>query len=229
MRRLIGQGLRVLLSLVLATSVSLTTTPVAQASCNPGRSANSTYYWMGTNKSLTGITGVQSTIRTYDPYMSNSGGFSYAWVMLVGNTTHQYMQIGPYESAAGRSTTVQINNDWANPIQWDFAATSVGSYHTYQVLLGSPGSLAAKIDTDIKISYSLGITPKHGQIFAEIVNRANQMMGDSSTKEYFNVNQVRNASRNWVNISTSNPISPPTSYFGSSGNGYSFYVWDKCQ
>lgn len=229
MRLLMDRGTRLLLSAVLAIGVGFSSPSAVQASCNPHRGTTSDIIWMGTNRGLTGITGVQSSIRTYDPYISGSGGISYAWSMLAGTGQHQYMQIGPFKSAAGRSMTVQINNDWANPIQWDFAAPTVGSVHTYLVLAapGNPTSKAAQYDTQIKISYNLPFTAKVGEVYAEIVNQANQLMGDATTKEYFNVNQVRNSAGTWSQITSA--ISPPTTHYGSSGTGYSFYVWDKCQ
>ncbi len=226
MNRLLGNVARVVLAVVLAAStVAIAPTPTL-AACNPGRANNGTYYFMGTSKTLSGITGVSSNIRTYSPYVS-SNGFSYSWVMLPGPGNKQWAQIGPYKSATQLVTAVQVNNNFSSPIQWNFAATAVGSVHTYQVLRGAPGSYAMLIDGVIKVSYQLGYAAPGAQIYAEINTLATQLMGDSSTKESFASNRVRNSSGTWSTLSTS--ISPSTSHFGSSGSsGTTFYVWDKC-
>lgn len=213
----------------MAASIAMATASPAAASCNPHRADDGVPYLVGTSQTLAGITGVMSTIRTYSPYVS-ANGFSYAWVMLPGPNPGQWIQIGPYAAATRMATTVQVNNNFAGgPVQWDFAATSVGSYHTYDVLRapGDPYSYAAMMDGQIFISYRLTYVAPGAQVFAEINTLATQLMGDSTTKEYFNVNQVRNsAGTAWSPIT--NTISPSTTHFGTSGSGYSFYTWDKC-
>lgn len=223
-----GGVARVVVAVALAvSSIAIAPTPTL-AACNPGRPNNGTYYFMGTSKTLTGITGVSSNIRTYSPYVS-SNGFSYSWVMLPGPGNNQWAQIGPYKSATQLVTAVQVNNNFSSPIQWNFAATTVGSVHTYQVLQapGAPGNYAMLQDGVVKISYNLGYVAPGAQIYAEINTLATQLMGDSTTKESFAVNKVRNSSSSWSTLSTS--ISASTTNFGSSGSsGSTFYVWDKC-
>ena len=220
---------RMALAISLAASAGLVTASPVAASCNPQRVDNGLYYSAGTQQTLSGITGVMSTIRTYRPYVS-ANGFSYAWVMLPGPGNLQWIQIGPYASATRMTTTVQVDNAFPNgPVQWDFAATAVGSSHTYDVLRapGDPHSYAAMMDGQILISYSLAYTAPGAQIYAEINTFATQLMGDSSTKEYFNVNQLRNSAGSWIHVTSG--VGATNTHFAYSGTGYSFYTWDMCK
>ena len=147
--------------------------------------------------------------------------------MLPGPGNNQWAQIGPYKSATQLVTTVQVNNNFPSPIQWNFAATTVGSVHTYQVLRGGAWQLRNASGRGHQDILHLGYAAPGAQIYAEINTLATQLMGDSSTKESFAANKVRNSSSSWSTLSTG--ISASTTHFGSSGSsGSTFYVWDKC-
>lgn len=220
--------------LVLAvwlSSIAFSAPASVEASCNPHRATNGNYYYMGVAKALSNITAVRSTIKTYNPYINGTGGFSYSWVMLPGPVNNEWMQIGPYKSGAGPSMTAQwMQPGWTAPRQADFAFPAVGSNHVYEVDTNRVTKLfIARMDDGIYANPILSWTPNSAQIFAEDLNLANQLMGDSSTHERFVSNGV-STDPQWVAFSNmTGSVSASTSHFGSSGSAVSFDVWDKCQ
>jgi hypothetical protein len=216
------------LSLILAMVASILSPSVALAACNPGRTDNGTYYWVDRHQDNNGsvVHGIQSRMSTYSAYVKN--GFSYAWDMLTTNASWTWAQIGNYENAGYvRHTSIQYAYGCCQAYQIDLAAQAVGTSHTETVSFISPNSF--RFLTDGSADYSdihMSWTPTGAYISTEITTLANQMMGDASTNQLFQSNQIQ-LSGGW--ISFTGILESYNSHFSESGYAGSFNVWDLCR
>lgn len=222
-------------SLLIATLTAALLVPwasgVALASCVPGRSNNHVYYYVGRIQTQSFANGVVSRLSTYSPYV-NSGGISYAWVMLPGSGNFQWAQIGNYAVSGGvRRTTVQYAWSSSQIHQVDLAAQSVGSYHYHQVFRDANALTPHwyfRIDGanvyNVIFDYW---APSGAQIEDEINTASTQMMGATATGSHqrFLENQIYYSGA-WHGFTGSANNSNST-WFGSSGTAANFDTWDK--
>lgn len=205
---------------------------VATAACDPHRPADGHYYWVGRGQTLGNVSGVRSTIKTYDAFVKGNG-FSYAWVMLPGPANHEWAQIGPYDVSSGsRSTYVQwMSPSDSSPHGMDFPSWPVGSNVRYTVTFNNgTRKFTFRDDSGILVTTPAiwEWTPGGAHIFAEIWQLSSQLMGDSSNKEIFNNNQVAVSGGAWQAF---NGVlySYDMSHFSFGGTNSLFNTWDLCQ
>lgn len=207
----------------------------AFAECNPAQVDPSRagqppqYSWVSTQKSVVGsaVTQVEGQIETYYPYVS-TGGFSYAWVMLVGpGGTFKWAQIGPYEVANNvRSVQIQTANGTASSI-WvlDLAARPNGSDDVYKIAKIGPSLYRFYINGGSVAVKSLTWTADGAQVSAETTDLGTQMMGAFQNSVHFVGHRyyLNNAwHTNWDPVNVTRP-----QYHDFAGGNTNFYTWDK--
>jgi hypothetical protein len=213
-------GLSVALAMTIA---SLAATPVL-GKCNPNRADDHNYYWVSRAQTVA-ATGIYSSIYTYSPWVVN-GSISYAWVMLGGNGSYHWAQVGDYEVVGGvRHTTIQYAWSSTEVHQIDLAAQTLGSSVPMEVTYNT-GTMYFDFLVNSVLKAHVHITawvPAGGTIASEISTFATQMMGATTVNEVFNLNQIQYSGAwhtfNGVLISY-NPA------FGESGSGAKFNTWD---
>lgn len=221
-----------LVACALVIPLTVMTAGTAAASCNPGRSPDGNYYWAGASVTPGGtVSGIQSYINNYDPYVPY-GGFSYAWVYLGGGPGSNWAQIGNYKSYNSRNIVIQVHNSVDGTRNFNFAAKAAGTWSTYQINYGAGNTFSFYVNGSGYLTQSRAWTPNFANWAAEIWQLSSQMMGGVSNQQFLSYNKLLyNGSwqSNWVSpwLSRTGSGSPPSTYFGLSGTAFSFYTWDK--
>ena len=157
-------------------SFAPSTSPAADASCDPGRPSSWGNFHVGWTRPVSGVTGVKADIKEYDPHVEVAYSYSTAWVMLeaAGN----WAQAGWRKSVWGRRVFAQ----WTDGISWSEDTRSpwtVGNFTRYEVLY-SPTSNTFSFYSNagaITPPKPAVFIPTHATISGEITNFANQMAG----------------------------------------------------
>jgi hypothetical protein len=221
---------RLLVACAFMIPLSLITAGSAAASCNPNRTADSQYYWVGSNWTISGtVAGASSQIWNYDPYVTGNG-FSYAWAFLAGPGP-SHAQIGNYKSATSRNVVIQVQNSVDGIQNINRPAKPVSTYSTYKVTVSTNSTWTFYVDGVSQFSQVRYWTPNNAEWAAETWQRSSQMMGGVSNKEYLAYNQVL-LNGTWQNntiapAATTSGHDNPNNYFGVSGVPYIFQSWDK--
>jgi hypothetical protein len=198
------------------------------ASVDPNRNNDTTsYYWVGAKQTPGGtVTGVESTIWNYSPYVPNTR-FSSAWVMLSKQASYTWAQIGPHEVVSDqRDIHIQTASGTFSSI-WDMntPAQPLNTYTRVDVLYQAVlQSFIFQVNGVNVLVKPLSWVPTNGQFYAEIPSLTTQMMGARTNNENLKLNYIQYGGA-WHNLAGT-VTSTNSTYFKFSGSSSSFFVWD---
>lgn len=152
--------------------------------CNPNRTNDSQYYFVGWNRIPGGtVGGVWGTISYYDPYVNNDA--SSAWNMILDDCCiTKYAQIG-WLARVGSPGPVkgfwEYDDGGFNGFQHQEFSIPGSWPVNNKVLYGNtPGQFTFYANGTLEGSHCTCFTPDAGEIYGEIHSKSDQMPGGSS-------------------------------------------------
>lgn len=216
------------------TSASTHVTPAFVASCNPGRSHDSTARYVVTMGTVSGINGISANILELDPYYSGSNGTgTNSTIMLTNSSYSQWAQLGWFKSKIDGGTVKReaglefYLGPSQNYFQW-FGSKQVQTQTWYEILFESGQQFNFFVAGSYVANYS-GFTPSVYEIFSETHDLADQMPGTTSNVETFRSSTYFTGASHGTQSTVTSGISYNSTYYGGQNlGGGTYYACDKC-
>jgi hypothetical protein len=223
------------LSVLAVVIAGLVLASAAAASCNPGRSSSSGYWWDNWDVGPTETTclnGSYANIENHSPYVQS--GVTEDFSMLVNVSVGGYGSVGwDKHSDNSRFNFIEYDDSdtgW-NTVRKEYSASAVGNAPQYKVNYSANAFhffIAGTNDLNFTSPNYTGCSAEQG---GQIQNFNSQMPGEVGTHDPLTDAHVRTASNNtWIQTSLWAPFSSNSSYFGNSTSGNPLSeldIWDK--
>lgn len=223
---------------LVAATLLLSTTlnaPGPALACNPGRSIYAWAGFSGTQRTVSGVYGVQTRLETYQSYIQGSAR-ARAWNMLtkpgipggqqwwaqVGWSIRKDSQGWIYSPGIFTSWTDNVGNYWVK----DYAGVLTGQYYYTWYLSSNGKRFTIQVGATSYGTVTAGWTPSIVEIYGETHDHNTQMPGDTSNKVRMDEARYWVGSYNYAIDSTAG-ANDSTIFGATKVNSTTYDIWDK--